>query len=511
MYINANQAIYEDIIRRGTQLADRPGTEGGFSHLFSVDESTGLDFSMSDRPVLRAQTAVLLENAARYIASVTGARRRGDRLEINEATRSAVLGGFADYILPTVRIAAPSNILVDICSFQPTTRKVATISYLHFAVGRTRGAFAAGTRLNDALRGYSQTADGFTSDTIENEQLTVVRSNAGGASNDTITGRLEYSSGGGVTPGSVVIVAPTSVTAGGAVFEDNNRGGFVSRTPGNTLDGSVASTIDYRTGNFTIVLDSGAATFTGTTGAANYRYDMEGSPDVAEIDVQPEVESVQTVTRKVRSNVTREAEYDVQMEMGESVMQLLSENIVSQLNTDVAREGIRRMWEASGTAVASFSKAVPSGVSRTEYYDGLLYLIDLASQRVYDSTQRAYANFLVVDSAAAVVIRSMSRFKPAPTPGNVNGPHFIGTLNDTYRVYLDIRLANLSGNAQGTILLGYKGNSFMEAGLVYSPYQTLIMTNPLETADFNTQRGFATRYAMKLVNPGMYANLSLAA
>ena len=48
-----------------------------------------------------------------------------------------------------------------------------------------------------------------------------------------------------------------------------------------------------------------------------------------------------------------------------------------------------------------------------------------------------------------------------------------------------------------------------EAGFVWSPYQLLYTTDALTTADFLTQKGMASRYATKMVNPGMFVRINL--
>jgi hypothetical protein len=59
--------------------------------------------------------------------------------------------------------------------------------------------------------------------------------------------------------------------------------------------------------------------------------------------------------------------------------------------------------------------------------------------------------------------------------------------------------------------MGFKGNQFYEAGFVWSPYRLLYTTDTLTTADFMSQRGLASRYATKMVNPDMYVRVNLAA
>ena len=102
-------------------------------------------------------------------------------------------------------------------------------------------------------------------------------------------------------------------------------------------------------------------------------------------------------------------------------------------------------------------------------------------------------------------------FKRAPKPASVHGLHFIGTLQNQFRVYKDLHLDKLPGaqtnSATGNMLMGYKGNQFFEAGFVWSPYQMLYSTPTTTLSDFVAQKGMASRYATKMVNPDMYTRI----
>jgi len=58
------------------------------------------------------------------------------------------------------------------------------------------------------------------------------------------------------------------------------------------------------------------------------------------------------------------------------------------------------------------------------------------------------------------------------------------------------------------ILMGYRGNNFLETGAVYAPYVPLIMT-PLvyDPQNFTPRRGVMTRYAKKMVRPEYYGRI----
>jgi hypothetical protein len=63
---------------------------------------------------------------------------------------------------------------------------------------------------------------------------------------------------------------------------------------------------------------------------------------------------------------------------------------------------------------------------------------------------------------------------------------------------------------ENTILLGFRGNQFLESGAVYAPYVPLIMT-PLvyDPNTFTPRKGIMTRYAKKMVRPEFYGKVQV--
>jgi hypothetical protein len=72
-------------------------------------------------------------------------------------------------------------------------------------------------------------------------------------------------------------------------------------------------------------------------------------------------------------------------------------------------------------------------------------------------------------------------------------------MNNRFQVYKNPYML------ENTILMGYRGNQFLETGAVYSPYVPLIMT-PLvyDPNNFTPRKGVMTRYAKKIVRPEFY-------
>ena len=497
--ILSEQGIYEGIIEAGLRLAEMPEDEGGWAEYFA--ESDEADLRIKD-DVLRAQTALMLENCKRWMARKCKTRldERG-RFVIDEVTRSAMVGGFSDYLFPIIRAGFPTNPINDLVSVQPTTRRSATIVYWNWIVGRGKGTYVQGQRLFDANRGKQDAGYNFSNEVIDSENVVTL-----GGANATITGTLQFHDGGGVRPGTVLISGVA--TAGGAVtYADDGNGGFVQAS--GTTTALSASSIDYTTGAVSLTMN--ADTFTTATVTATYRWDSEGSSMLPQVDVQITSSTVETERRAMMLNYSMESMQDIMAEFGVSLEPQLVSGAAEQMNFEIARQIISQLWVVAPVA-ASFPIATPGGYNQQDHFKDFIYTLTKASNNIWKRTQKGYGNWIVCDEAAASVIESMeaSHFVKAPRPTNLQGLHFIGTLAGQFRVYKDLHLDKEPGaSATGHILMGFKGNQFYEAGFVWSPYQLLYSTDSLQTADFITQKGMASRYATKMVNPDMYVRVNL--
>ena len=497
--ILGQEGMWEGLIEAGLRLADTPESEGGWQEYFS--ESDEADLRIEDDQ-LRAQTALMLENAKRWMA--TKCRKRIDeqgRFVIDEVTRSAMVGGFSDYIFPIIRAAFPTNPINDLVSVQPTTRRTATIVFWNWIVGKGKGSYQQGMRLFDAQTGKQDAGFNFSNEVIDIEALVTL-----GSANATISGTLKQNDGGGVRPGTVKVTA--EITTGPATVDlfDDARGGFVC------ADATISSSsIDYKTGVWTITIS--AETFTTTPVTGTYRWDSEGSRSLVEVDVQIISSTVETERRAILINYSIEAMQDIMAEFGVSLEPNLVSGAAEQMNFEIARQIVHEIWEVA-PVVGTFPITQPSenGYNQQDHFKDLIYYLTQASNAIWKATQKGYGNWIIVDEGASNVIESLpaGMFVAAPRPANVQGLHFIGTLVGKYRVYKDLHLDKEAGaSANGNILMGFKGTQFFEAGLVWSPYQLLYTTEALTTADFLTQKGMASRYATKMVNNLFYVRINL--
>jgi len=82
------------------------------------------------------------------------------------------------------------------------------------------------------------------------------------------------------------------------------------------------------------------------------------------------------------------------------------------------------------------------------------------------------------------------------------GVQKVGNLNSRFKVYKNPYMT------ENTILMGFRGGQFLEAGAVYAPYVPLMMT-PLvyDPETFTPRKGLMTRYAKKMIRPEFYGKI----
>jgi hypothetical protein len=132
------------------------------------------------------------------------------------------------------------------------------------------------------------------------------------------------------------------------------------------------------------------------------------------------------------------------------------------------------------------------------------------SNLIHQRTLRGGANFIVVSPTVATILESIPGFA-ADTDGDVAkasyafGVQKIGALNSRYKVYKNPYMT------ENVILMGFRGNQFLESGAVYAPYIPLIMTPLVMDPDtFTPRKGIMTRYAKKMVRPEFYGKVLVA-
>lgn len=246
---------------------------------------------------------------------------------------------------------------------------------------------------------------------------------------------------------------------------------------------------------------------------------------IPEINVQMKSKSISAKTRKLKAQWTPEFAQDLNayhsLDAEAELTGMLSEYISLELDLEVMdmliqNAPITEYWSAKvgnqiNTAGTDFTSNT-SGVFYTQmsWFQTLGIKLQKVSNIIHQRTLRGGANFMVVSPAVATVLESIPGFA-ADTDGAADtmkyafGVQKIGQLNSRYKVFKNPYML------ENVILMGFRGNQFLETGAVYSPYVPLIMT-PLvyDPNTFTPRKGIMTRYALTMIRPEYYGRVIVA-
>lgn len=416
-------------------------------------------------------TAILLENTYNYCA------------RMDETTRAVNLGTFVDYGFEVISAVVPNLIANDLVSVQPLNAKFGSIFYLQYLYGNDKGRIAKGDVMNSPFTGVNGTTD-FTGETVDGESI-----GFGDASETSFHTTLAY------TP---VRTGTTQVVAGDVVLTVVGTSGGVDELK--DLAGTSTGTVDLATGAISVTLANAPAT--GVTIEAIYDYNMDMTEvGFSQVDLDLQAISVEAKPRKLRARWLLDAAYELEKTKGIDAESELVIALSSEIKHEIDNELLTNMYAKAAHTGFEWDAQLPaaSGVSYTDYKRTIIDVLTEMSNRIFQSTKRTGANFVVGGTNFCTIVETLPEFVAAPLSGQVNGPHFIGTLAGKWRVY-----KNPFFNAD-VFLLGYKGTSYLDAGFVYSPYMPLYVTPTQVLDDFIFRKGMATSYAQTMINAQLYA------
>jgi hypothetical protein len=235
---------------------------------------------------------------------------------------------------------------------------------------------------------------------------------------------------------------------------------------------------------------------------------LEGKSEMAEITLRFSSVTVNTITRKLRAHWTPELAQDLEayhsIDAEAELTALLSEHVAAEIDreiiVDIANGApFRARWDYQGLA----NNANFFGTQK-DWNQTLITRVNELSAQIHKATLRGGANWIVCSAEAGAIFDDLEYFhvdsSASPEQDKYNlGVEKIGNLGSRYVVYKDPYLP-----AQ-LVILGHKGNTFLEAGYIYAPYIPLQLTQTItDPNDFTPRKGIMTRYAKKMVNNRFY-------
>lgn len=263
-------------------------------------------------------------------------------------------------------------------------------------------------------------------------------------------------------------------------------------------------------------------------------FNIDANPRIPEVDLRVESTNVTATTRKLRARWSPEKAQDVSAYFSIDIEVELTNVLSEMITMDIDREILNDLLTQGNAANLYWSRApgkmvdmntgreiMQSGalspgpmafVNVQDWYQTLVETISHASNMIYKKTLRGAGNFIVTSPEVCTILEHLVSYKAAykiDSDGQVKdsmtvGAESAGVLNGRYTVYKDPYFPS------NKILVGLKGNTFLESGYVYAPYVPLILTPVIYAQeDFTPRRGIMTRYGKKMLRSDFYAVITV--
>ena len=493
--------------------------------------------------------AVILENQAKQL--VVESTTTNGNLNTGGATFTPGTGEqWAGVALPLVRKIFGQIASKEFVSVQPMNLPAGLVFYLDFQYGNTKPPFASGDSVygtpsanfgnlaqgalyGSGKFGYSLNQFSASAQIISNSVNLPVATYA------EVDFNSDFSSS--VINGTIkkLTVATSSLTGNlnidgvrawiitsGAIAATDTLQQFTNISGGNVVFFVSASSAEFAATSSFVVYYNKATDF-NSRGDFEDRSGLPSVPNalstasivIPEINVQMKSQTISAKTRKLKAQWTPEFAQDLNayhsLDAEAELTGLLSEHISLDIDLEILDMLIQNAptveyWSAQvGQQINAAQTAFTSNTAGVYYtqmswFQTLGIKLQKVSNIIHQRTLRGGANFLVVSPTVATILESIPGFA-ADTDGAADtmkyafGVQKIGQLNSRYKVYKNPYML------ENVILLGFRGNQFLECGAVYSPYVPLIMT-PLvyDPNTFTPRKGIMTRYAMTMVRPEYY-------
>ena len=241
---------------------------------------------------------------------------------------------------------------------------------------------------------------------------------------------------------------------------------------------------------------------------------------IPEINVQMKSSAIVAKTKKLKAVWTPEFAQDLNAYHSLDAEAELTSIMSEYISLEIDQEILAMLIESAGAGdeywsavnnVSLTAAGVGAGLgffnSQGQWFQTLGTKVQKLSNIIHQRTLRGGANFMVCSPTVATIIESIPGFASnsdgdAAKMSYAFGVQKAGSMNGRYQVYKNPYMTD------NTILLGYRGGQFLEAGAVFAPYIPLIMTPMVyDPTTFTPRKGLLTRYAKKMLRPEFYGRI----
>lgn len=391
----------------------------------------------------KATIAMVLDNETKFL---------NEAFSNSVGTQRADLGAWKKFCLNLTTVALPTLIAHDLVIVNPMASYSGYITYVQYTAGTNKGMTKQGDVFNDPFRLGKVDVNYTGSAIVEEVKL------ASGEESKEVT------------------LAWTPVIEN--AFGEGKTVKFIPEEGEPTF----------------LPVHGGKVTVSGS-GRIAYMYDNERIPQNDLPIVNAEIKSLPLVAKARRVAVyysqiaAFQAKQDYGFDLGDQLAEKACGQLAYEIDTEITDLLIANAVEDEELV---WSKAVPTGVSKAQHYEGFSEIVDIANTKIYAKTKRFAATYMLCARNVINVLQFVPGFKAASAT-KINGPYLAGTLNGL-KVFVTPNIED------GKFVLGVNGDDFMSSAAVYAPYMAVVPTQLLGYADGAMSQGFSTMYALEMLN-----------
>tara|TARA_B110000908_G_scaffold168166_1_gene222514 strand:- start:420 stop:1583 length:1164 start_codon:yes stop_codon:yes gene_type:complete len=220
------------------------------------------------------------------------------------------------------------------------------------------------------------------------------------------------------------------------------------------------------------------------------------------LSIQVLKQTVEAKTRKLSARWTFEAAQDANSMHGLDVEAEIMQALAQEITAEIDQEVLTSLRTLAGAVTDTYDQNAVSGTATFvgDQHAALAVLINRAANIIATRTRRGAGNYVVISPTMLTVLQSATTSAFArTTEGPFEAPtntKFVGTLNNTMRVFVDQYAADTA-----PVLVGYKGDGEIDAAAFYCPYIPLMSSGTvLDPSTFEPTVSFMTRYGYVELN-----------
>lgn len=211
---------------------------------------------------------------------------------------------------------------------------------------------------------------------------------------------------------------------------------------------------------------------------------------------------VEAKSRKLAANWSPEMQEDLANQHGVDVDAEMTNILTYEVQAGIDRQLLTSSVKnaINGGFTSEWTPVSADGRNQMERIGTILTQVIIKSNEIAINTRRGAANWAVASSKVAGLLERLNNVPvvqgttmPSVPQAGVGSVVKVGLINNGKQLLLRDTFAP---NGADYILLGYKGNTPQDAGIIYCPYIPMQLMRAVKSADFSPEIGVRTRYGI---------------